>query len=63
MSATADLLKYEDYFKELGERGEGVEKIAIQNIAEKLQSVILNTKVVYLEQVILREGEGAQLCL
>lgn len=50
MSATADLLKYEVYFKDI-DRGERVEKIAIQNLADKLQSMILNTKVSYLEQV------------
>ncbi|KAG6552670.1 hypothetical protein Mapa_005617 [Marchantia paleacea] len=51
MSATADLLKYENYFKDI-DRGERVEKIAIQNLAGKLQSMILNTKVSYLEQVV-----------
>ncbi|OAE27235.1 hypothetical protein AXG93_473s1060 [Marchantia polymorpha subsp. ruderalis] len=51
MSATADLLKYEVYFKDI-DRGERVEKIAIQNLADKLQSMILNTKVSYLEQVV-----------
>ncbi|CAM6114827.1 unnamed protein product [Calypogeia fissa] len=48
MSATADFQRYEEYFKDI----DRVEKIAIDNIGEKFQSLILNTKVVYLEQVV-----------
>ncbi|KAL2629665.1 hypothetical protein R1flu_014351 [Riccia fluitans] len=57
MSATADFLKYEAYFKD-NDRGERVEKIAIQNLAGKLQSLILNTKVMYLEQVVKVLGDA-----
>ncbi|XP_042414315.1 zinc finger CCCH domain-containing protein 4-like [Zingiber officinale] len=48
MSATADITRYKDYFKDLG-RGERVEVIAIPNAPQ--QSSIFQRKVLYLDQV------------
>lgn len=49
MSATADISRYREYFKDLG-RGERVEVLAIPPSTEK--SIIYQRKVTYLEQVI-----------
>ena len=48
MSATADITRYKDYFKDLG-RGERVEVIAIPSAS---QHIVFQRKVLYLEQVI-----------
>lgn len=48
MSATADISRYRDYFKDLG-RDERVEVLAIPSTG---QQVIFQRKVLYLEQVI-----------
>lgn len=48
MSATADISRYKDYFKDLG-RDERVEVLAIPSTG---QHVIFDRKVLYLEQVI-----------
>lgn len=47
MSATADISRYRDYFKELG-RGERVEVLAIPT---STQQTIFQRRVLYLEQV------------
>ncbi|KAL3531465.1 hypothetical protein ACH5RR_010787 [Cinchona calisaya] len=47
MSATFDITKYREYFRDLG-RGERVEVLAIPNIS---QNTIFQRKVLYLEQV------------
>jgi hypothetical protein len=47
MSATADITRYKDYFRDLG-RGERVEVIAIPSSP---RSSIFQRKVLYLEQV------------
>lgn len=47
MSATADISRYKDYFKDLG-RSERVEVLAIPHIPKQ---VIFQRKVLYLEQV------------
>ncbi|KAG1371262.1 hypothetical protein COCNU_16G003560 [Cocos nucifera] len=47
MSATADITRYRDYFKDLG-RGERVEVIAIPSAS---QHIMFQRKVLYLEQV------------
>lgn len=46
MSATADIARYRDYFKDLG-RGERVEVLAIPSANWK---TILERRVIYLEQ-------------
>lgn len=46
MSATADIARYRDYFKDLG-RGERVEVLAIPSTNRK---TILERRVIYLEQ-------------
>lgn len=48
MSATADISRYKDYFKDLG-RGERVEVLAIPNSNEK---TVFQRSVSYLEQAI-----------
>lgn len=48
MSATADITRYKDYFKDLG-RDERVEVIAIPNAP---QHSIFQRKVLYLDQVL-----------
>ncbi|XP_010259561.1 PREDICTED: DExH-box ATP-dependent RNA helicase DExH8 isoform X2 [Nelumbo nucifera] len=48
MSATADIARYKDYFKDLG-RDERVEVLAIPN---STQQTIFQRKVLYLEQVV-----------
>lgn len=47
MSATADITRYRDYFKDLG-RGERVEVLAIPSSS---QQAIFQRRVLYLEQV------------
>lgn len=49
MSATADIARYRDYFKDLG-RNERVEVLAIPSSNQK---TIFDRKVFYLEQVLL----------
>lgn len=49
MSATADIARYKDYFKDLG-RGERVEVLGIPNSNQK---TIFERRVMYLEQVLL----------
>lgn len=51
MSATADITRYRDYFKELG-RGERVEVVAIPSPDQR---TIFQRRVLYLEQVKLFE--------
>lgn len=51
MSATADITRYRDYFKELG-RGERVEVLAIPSPDQR---TIFQRRVFYLEQVKLFE--------
>lgn len=46
MSATADIARYRDYFRDLG-RGERVEVIAIPSVS---QQSIFQREVLYLEQ-------------
>lgn len=48
MSATADIARYRDYFKDLG-RGERVEVLAIPSTNQK---IIFERKVFYLEQAL-----------
>lgn len=47
MSATADITRYRDYFKDLG-RGERVEVLAIPSSS---QNTLYQRRVSYLEQV------------
>lgn len=49
MSATADTLRYKDYFKDLG-RDERVEVLAIPTLNQK---AVFDRKVLYLEQVFV----------
>lgn len=49
MSATADIARYRDYFKDLG-RGERVEVLAIPNSHQKTS---FDRRVLYLEQVFI----------
>ncbi|XP_031497859.1 DExH-box ATP-dependent RNA helicase DExH8 isoform X2 [Nymphaea colorata] len=56
MSATADINRYRDYFKDLG-RNEKVEVIAIPNHPQQL---IFQRQVLYLEQVIELIGKHAK---
>lgn len=51
MSATADITRYRDYFKELG-RGERVEVVAIPSPDQR---TIFQRRVLYLEQVKIFE--------
>lgn len=48
MSATADISRYREYFKDLG-RGERVELLAIPSTGK---NTIFQRKVLYLEQVL-----------
>lgn len=47
MSATADISKYRDYFRQLG-RGERVEVLAIPSTSQR---VVFQREVFYIEQV------------
>ncbi|EFJ25999.1 hypothetical protein SELMODRAFT_173103 [Selaginella moellendorffii] len=49
MSATADFKRYENYFAELGET---VEKVAVSNLASKIQQHLFQCSVKYLDQVL-----------
>ena len=49
MSATADIARYRDYFKDLG-RGERVEVLAIPSTNQK---TVFDRRVLYLEQVFM----------
>lgn len=57
MSATADIARYRDYFKDLG-RGERVEVLAIPNSSQK---TFFQRKVSYLEQVTELLGINSEL--
>ncbi|KAG9443803.1 hypothetical protein H6P81_015143 [Aristolochia fimbriata] len=56
MSATADISRYRDYFKDIG-RDERVEVLAIPSSS---QQTLFQRKVVYLDQVIKFLGEKSQ---
>uniref|UniRef100_A0A7N0U8I5 RNA helicase n=1 Tax=Kalanchoe fedtschenkoi TaxID=63787 RepID=A0A7N0U8I5_KALFE len=53
MSATADIARYKDYFRDLG-RGERVEVLAIPNSNERS---LFQRKVLYIEQVVALLGK------
>ncbi|EFJ14408.1 hypothetical protein SELMODRAFT_423539 [Selaginella moellendorffii] len=53
MSATADFKRYENYFAELGET---VEKVAVSNLASKIQQHLFQCSVKYLDQVVQQLG-------
>ncbi|CAH9081302.1 unnamed protein product [Cuscuta europaea] len=56
MSATADIARYKDYFRDLG-RGERVEVLAIPNTD---QHVIFQRDILYLEKVVNLLGRGSE---
>ncbi|XP_058076554.1 DExH-box ATP-dependent RNA helicase DExH8 isoform X2 [Magnolia sinica] len=56
MSATAEISRYKDYFKDLG-RGERVEVLAIPSLP---QQTIFQRKVLYLEQVTELLGKNSE---
>eukprot|EP00897_Mesotaenium_endlicherianum_P005314 jgi/Mesen1/4810/ME000243S03990 len=55
MSATADFNRYGDYFKVV-QSGENLQRIAIPDYSTSLQSVLFDSRVRYLEQVVAELG-------